>query len=139
MPSSGGRWHNIIWWMNELVNPFGEISQEICSQVNPFGWVWILSDECESFRMSVTPFGTSYPSWAEQRRCKRSLSVKRWELSFSYNEFAPLLFHQLLDIDKTIEASHSNSSPADRWGTFDCLRHNYFLQKSMEKFDLHKF
>ena len=38
------------------------------------------------------------------------------ELSFSYDEFVPPLFHQLLDIDKTIEASHSNSSPADRDG-----------------------
>ena len=38
------------------------------------------------------------------------------ELSFSYDAFVPPLFHQLLDIDKTIEASHSNSSPADRDG-----------------------
>ena len=50
-PENGGRWHNIIWWMNELH------SQSFRMSVTPFGLMWLLSDKCESLRMSVNPFG----------------------------------------------------------------------------------
>ena len=48
------------------------------------------------------------------REDENVLSLLSDELSFSYNEFVPPLFHQMLDIEKKIEASYSNSSFTDR-------------------------
>ena len=66
--------HVIFWWkmtchqlMNEFVNLFGEIPQEICDRVNPFGW------------MCVNPYG-----WVWILTAARYLNAKYWKTAQHY-------------------------------------------------------